>query len=84
MAFLLNTGNDTAPWRQTLGSDDYPVLDASHGVVYQTENGNYTNDPPAAPEPEQPSSGGGSHRPARDDGPSTGASDGWKDIREEI
>ena len=84
VAFLLNTGNDTAPWRQTLGSDDYPVLDASHGVVYQTENGNYTNDPPAAPEPEQPSSGGGSHRPARDDGPSTGHSDGWKDIREEI
>ena len=30
------------------------------------------------------SSSGGSHRPARDDGPSTGASDGWKDIRDEI
>ena len=54
MAYLLNTGNDTAPWRQNLGSDDYPVLEASHSVVYKTENGNYTN---VEPEPSWPTGG---------------------------
>ncbi len=88
VAYLLNgtaAGTETAPWRQNLDNgttkDPFPVPDDDHGVVYQKEGGGYTNTPPAVAE--QPSSGG-SHRPARDDGPSTGHSDGWKDIRDEL
>ena len=36
IGYLLNSGENTA-WRQTLGSDAAPVLDASHDVVYATQ-----------------------------------------------
>ena len=100
MAFLLNgsTSDGNPVWRQNLDNDAptkdaYPVLDASHGVVYQItdESGTrYSNYPDGKPDTggdtggSSGSSSGGSHRPARDEGPSTGASDGWKDIQEEI
>ena len=70
VAYLLNgsVSEETVPWRQNLGSDKtadcFPVLaalDPGHGIVYQTSDGGYSNDPPAAPE--QPSSGGGSSTP---------------------
>lgn len=32
---LLNGQSTNGPWRQTLGVDDYPVLDYTHGAVYQ-------------------------------------------------
>lgn len=53
MAFLLNgkdAGKDTSVWRQNLDNDAakdiYPVLDATHGVVYQIgegESARYSN-----------------------------------------
>lgn len=35
MTRLLNGQSTNGPWRQTLGVDDYPVLDYTHGAVYQ-------------------------------------------------
>lgn len=31
-------------WRQTLDEDQTPVLDATHGIVYKVDEGQYTND----------------------------------------
>ena len=45
LCFLLNGGQTTnVVWYQTLGEDDYPVLDPSHKIVY-LEEGEYTNNP---------------------------------------
>jgi len=37
VAYALNGGKTTTPtWYQTIGTDDYPVFDSSHKVVYNT------------------------------------------------
>ncbi len=64
----------------------YLTVDTTAGQTEEPENPD-TPDQPGGDEPDtpdEPGGSGGSHRPARDDGPSTGASDGWKDIRDEI
>lgn len=40
VCYLLNNaaGNDSAAWHQTLGTDNTPVLNSSHGIVYQMTN----------------------------------------------
>ena len=48
ICFLLNDGNTAEPtWFQTLGQDAYPVLDKTHGIVYQNADGTYTNVKPS-------------------------------------
>lgn len=43
VAYLLNGGDaPDGPWYQTLGEDDYPVLDPTHAAVYY-RNGDYVN-----------------------------------------
>lgn len=44
VTYLLNGDKDApnGPWYQTLGEDDYPVLDPTHAAVYY-RNGNYVN-----------------------------------------
>lgn len=44
VAYLLNGEKDApeGPWYQTLGEDDYPVLDPTHAAVYY-RNGDYVN-----------------------------------------
>ena len=54
LCFLLNGNQSDIVWYQTLGEDQYPVLDATRGVVYTTAEmrcdgqllgeGTYTND----------------------------------------
>ncbi|MBO4642961.1 MAG: hypothetical protein J5661_08930, partial [Bacteroidaceae bacterium] len=46
LCYLLNQNSGLADpiWFQTLGKDEHPVLDSTHGVVVRDENGNYTND----------------------------------------
>ena len=102
MAFLLNgkdAGKDTSVWRQNLDNDAakdiYPVLDATHGVVYQIgegESARYSNyetgskptpTPPPyyiPPTPTPPPY----IPPTKPDGPSAGTSDGWEDIVDEL
>ena len=36
VAWLLNQGRTDGPWRQTLGTDNFPVLDSAHKIVYWT------------------------------------------------
>lgn len=48
LTYKLNEGNTEKPlWRQTLGEggDAHPVLNPAHLIVYQLEDGTYTNDP---------------------------------------
>gem|GEM_PF-2155842 len=42
IAYALNEGQEAAHWYQTLGSDPYPVLDATHGLVEKSGD-DYTN-----------------------------------------
>ncbi len=44
VACLLNQGQETPVWFQTLGQDENPVLDNTHLVVLIDEGGNYYND----------------------------------------
>ena len=46
LCYLLNeySGQDTPVWYQTLGEDDHPVLDPTHGKVLHDGNGKYYND----------------------------------------
>lgn len=39
IAFLLNKGQSTPAWFQTIGEDGYPVLDNNHGYVVQNGDG---------------------------------------------
>lgn len=44
VCYILNEGNTTDPkWFQTLGTDPWPVLDPTHGVVGMTADSTYTN-----------------------------------------
>ncbi|MGM9674740.1 MAG: hypothetical protein ACI3X9_04650 [Bacteroidaceae bacterium] len=44
--YLLNGGRTSnIGWFQTLGTDDMPVLDATHKTVYRLPDGTYTNEP---------------------------------------
>ena len=44
LCYNLNAGKVVSPaWRQTLGQDEHPVLDPTHLVVFQDEDGSYTN-----------------------------------------
>lgn len=44
ICYILNEGNTTDPkWFQTLGTDPYPVLDPTHGVVGMKADSTYTN-----------------------------------------
>ena len=46
ITYLLNGEQSTNPvWFQTLGVDEYPVLSKDSKVVYQLEDGTYSNDP---------------------------------------
>jgi len=53
LCYLLNQGQESPIWFQNLGTDDYPTLDSTHGVVYASayscngeiaENAFFTND----------------------------------------
>ena len=44
VCFKLNVGQEELNWFQTLGEDAYPVLDDTHKVVYQAQDGSYTNE----------------------------------------
>ena len=45
ICYLLNQGNTENPvWFQNIGSDNYPVLDATHQTVGKTSDGLFTND----------------------------------------
>ena len=48
LCYLLNQGSEesTPVWYQTLGQDDHPVLDATHGKVLLSSEGTYVNDDP--------------------------------------
>lgn len=44
LAYMLNNGVVENPvWRQTLGSDDYPSLDRSHGIVFRLAADEYSS-----------------------------------------
>ncbi|MGN0234438.1 MAG: LamG domain-containing protein [Bacteroidaceae bacterium] len=44
ICYILNEGNTTNPkWYQTLGTDPWPVLDSTHGVVGMTADSTFTN-----------------------------------------
>ena len=45
--YINNVANGTV-FYQTLGEDPHPVLDKTHGIVYQKEDGTYTNQEPSA------------------------------------
>ena len=80
VAYQLNgndAGTENSVWRQDLGKDSCPVPDATHAVVYRTEDGTYTNTLSVEPTPPP-------YIPPKPTGPSTGDSDGWEDIAEEI
>ncbi len=45
VAWNLNNGSFVNPsWFQNLGEDEHPVLNSTHGVVYEVAYGEYTND----------------------------------------
>ena len=46
LCYLLNQYNDsdTPIWYQTLGVDDHPVLDSTHGEVKLADDGTYYNE----------------------------------------
>ena len=46
LCYLLNeySGQDTPVWYQTLGEDDHPVLDPTHGKVQLADDGTFYND----------------------------------------
>ncbi|MGM9673854.1 MAG: hypothetical protein ACI3X9_00090, partial [Bacteroidaceae bacterium] len=47
LCFKLNHESYREPtWYQTIGTDEYPVLNSSHGVVYPLATGDYTNTQP--------------------------------------
>jgi hypothetical protein len=41
LCYMLNQNMDAPVWRQTLGEDDHPVLDATHGIVMLADDGTY-------------------------------------------
>lgn len=41
LAYLLNGNQEKINWYQNIGEDDHPVLDPTHGVVFQLNNGTY-------------------------------------------
>ncbi len=42
ICYLMNGDQSTITWYQTIGTDAYPVLDASHGKVEKNEDGSYS------------------------------------------
>ena len=44
IAYLLNGDQSEIHWYQTIGKDDLPVLDPTHAVVLQKEDGTYWNE----------------------------------------
>ena len=44
LCYMLNQGLNTPVWYQTLGEDDHPVLDATHGIVLLDDDGTYYNE----------------------------------------
>ncbi|MCR4921624.1 MAG: LamG domain-containing protein [Bacteroidaceae bacterium] len=48
--YFINSAANGTIFYQTLGEDQHPVLDWAHGIVYQKEDGTYTNtEPTVAP-----------------------------------
>ena len=43
ICYALNASQSTPVWFQTIGEDNYPVLDATHGSVIMNEDGTYDN-----------------------------------------
>ena len=43
VAWLLNQGQTNGPWRQNIGTDDYPVLNSNHGSVIKVTVQNETS-----------------------------------------
>ena len=50
VCYALNRGQEDPAWFQTLGEDDYPVLDNTHKLVYITEDGTYVNEKTNTPD----------------------------------
>ena len=46
LCYLLNQNQETTVWHQTLGEDDHPVLDPTHGIVMLREDGTYYSEDP--------------------------------------
>ena len=45
ICYLLNHGNTESPvWFQTIGTDEHPMMDATHQTVGKTKEGTFTND----------------------------------------
>ena len=44
VCYKLNGDQTEINWYQTLGEDTYPILDDTHKVVYQAEDGSYVNE----------------------------------------
>lgn len=46
LCYLLNeySGQDTPVWFQTIGKDDHPVLDPTHGIVLLADDGTFFNE----------------------------------------
>ena len=44
LCYLLNQDLETPVWYQTLGKDDHPVLDSTHGIVKLADDGTYVNE----------------------------------------
>ena len=43
VAWLLNSNQENGPWRQNIGTDDYPVLNSNHGSVIKVTVQNETS-----------------------------------------
>ena len=44
VCYALNGSQEEINWFQTLGEDEYPVLDDAHKVVYKIQDGTYSNE----------------------------------------
>ena len=50
VCYKLNGGQGDIHWYQTIGEDEFPVLDDTHKRVYKTEDGIYTNEETNTPD----------------------------------
>ena len=46
LCYMLNQNMEAPVWHQTLGEDDHPVLDATHGIVMLAADGTYYSENP--------------------------------------
>ena len=80
-------GGMTWTWQSGPEFDDLSSNTTYQFAARYAETDNYATSAPSdtvSIATDRRSSGGGSSRPSRDEGPSTGDSDGWKDIQDEV